>query len=92
MALILVLSFYHQSIKNGIISRFSQRSYALYAVHTPIFLFIDNIFYKENLSLSIEQFTVSLFLVALGTEFVYRFVDLPSMKNSRKYLIGKIGH
>ena len=91
VALILVLSFYHQSIKNGIISRFSQRSYALYAVHTPIFLFIDNIFYKENLSLSLEQFTVSLFLLALGTEFVYRFVDLPSIKHTRKYLIGKIG-
>jgi peptidoglycan/LPS O-acetylase OafA/YrhL len=90
VASILLLTFYHKSIKNGLISRFSQRSYALYAVHSPIFLFIDNTFYKNNLSLSIEQLTVSLFLLAIGTEFVYKFVDLPSMKKSRKYLIGKI--
>jgi len=90
VALILLLTFYYKSIKNGMISRLSQRSYALYAAHSPIFLFIDKILYKNDLSLSLEQLSVSLFLLAIATEFVYKFVDLPSIKNSRKYLRNRI--
>jgi hypothetical protein len=66
-------------------SNFSQRSFALYACHFPVFLICTKLFLSNN-ELTFANFFLVIICVFITTEFTYRFIDLPSIKCSRKIL------
>jgi peptidoglycan/LPS O-acetylase OafA/YrhL len=72
--------------REGHWAKLSQRSYSLYAVHFPIILFIDKILFSERHASSAGQVILSLIAICLATEVLYQYVELPSIKYSRKFL------
>jgi peptidoglycan/LPS O-acetylase OafA/YrhL len=78
------------SSKKGLASSLSQRSYSLYAVHAPIVLFVDKIFFSSRTETSGLQIFISLTIIFVSTEFLYRFVEKPSIKFSRRYLAKQV--
>jgi peptidoglycan/LPS O-acetylase OafA/YrhL len=64
----------------------SQRSYSLYAVHSPILLFIDKIFFSHNKLTSASQVILTIVAILFATEILYNFIEKPSIKYSRNYL------
>jgi peptidoglycan/LPS O-acetylase OafA/YrhL len=86
-ALISIWVLMASSAKGGLISDLSQRSYSLYAVHAPIVLFIDRTFFAHVTITSGQQILISLFLILVATEILYRFVEKPSIRFSRNYLV-----
>jgi peptidoglycan/LPS O-acetylase OafA/YrhL len=85
-ALILIWALMASSQKKNPTSDLSQRSYSLYAVHAPIVLFIDKIFFAAVATTSGLQILISLSTIFVATEILYRFVEKPSIKFSRKLL------
>ncbi len=86
-ALISIWVFMTSSSKRDLISDLSQRSYSLYAVHAPIVLFIDRIFFAHVTITSGQQILITLSLILVATEILYRFVEKPSIRFSRNYLV-----
>lgn len=84
--LVLVTSLFFPKPEKSICSIVSQRSYSLYATHAPVLLFVDKTLFAETNLLSAKQFTISLALILAATEIIYRFVEVPSIKFSRRYL------
>lgn len=83
---IIVWSLTSFSSERTFLSELSQRSYSLYAVHAPIVLVIDKILFSSDQVTSQGQIFISLLVISIGTEIIYRFVEKPSIKYSRKYL------
>jgi peptidoglycan/LPS O-acetylase OafA/YrhL len=75
-----------RSVRFGILAKFSERSYSLYAVHFPVITAVDSIFFKNFDNLTISQSILSLFLVALSTEVVFRLIERPTLQLSREIL------
>jgi len=71
------------------LAELSQRSYSLYAVHAPILLFVDRIFFSHNRLSSASQVIFSIVMIIFATEKLYRFIERPSIKISRSYLSRK---
>jgi peptidoglycan/LPS O-acetylase OafA/YrhL len=74
------------SSERTFLAELSQRSYSLYAVHAPIVLVIDKTLFSNDHVTSSGQIFISLLVISMGTEIIYRFVEKPSIQYSRKYL------
>jgi len=85
-ALILIWTLMASSSKRNSISDLSQRSYSLYAVHAPIVLFVDTIFFTDAATTSGLQIFITLFTILVATELLYEFVEKPAIRFSRMYL------
>ena len=73
-------------LEKTLLARFSQRSYSLYAVHFPLILFINKFLFEGKEYTSAIQVFVSIILVFLATEILFRFVERPSIVSARHYL------
>lgn len=70
------------------------RSYSLYIIHFPIFSITQEIMYRLSRAygfpidshLSIYYTLIAFPLIAIGTEVLYRFVELPFIAKGRKLL------
>jgi peptidoglycan/LPS O-acetylase OafA/YrhL len=89
-ALILIWTLTASSLKRDLLSDLSQRSYSLYAVHAPIMLFVDKIFFVNLAITSGLQILISIFSILVSTEILYRFVEKPSIKFSRRFLAKQV--
>jgi len=85
-SLIILWTLFETNTKRNLFADLSQRSYSLYAVHAPIVLFIDKIFFADRITTNGLQILISLTVIFIATEFLYRFIEKPSIKYSRKYL------
>jgi len=85
-ALILMASLLFAKSEKSILSTVSQRSYSLYAAHAPVVLFVDKALFSAEQVLRPQQVLISLLFIIVVTEFIYRFVEVPSIKFSRRYL------
>ena len=90
--LILIASLVFAKLSGTLLSTISQRSYSLYATHAPILYFCDREFFSDAEVLSGKQVLISLFLIIFSTEILYRIVEVPSIKYSRKYLNSRQGN
>ena len=84
--LIIVWSILAANSKQNFFTNFSQRSYSLYAVHAPLLLIIDKVFFSKSEVSSSLQTLISLLVIFFATELVYRYIEKPSINFSRKYL------
>jgi len=85
-SMIMLLCIMNPSSTNNFLSRLSQRSYSLYAVHYPIFLFIDRILFVNSARTTAFQFLISILVLVIGTEITYRFIERPSISGARHFL------
>jgi peptidoglycan/LPS O-acetylase OafA/YrhL len=85
-ALILLASLIFAKSERTMLAAISQRSYSLYATHAPVLLFVDKTLFSNAQVLSAQQLLISLLLILFITEIVYRFIEVPSIKYSRRYL------
>jgi hypothetical protein len=85
-ASILIWSLVSSKSERDLISNLSQRSYSLYAVHAPIVLLIDRILFTDSKITSGQQIFLSIAVILVATEILYRFVEKPSIIISRQYL------
>jgi len=64
------------------------RSYAFYAVHSPLLLaygyFIEELVSIRSVKLEIAYFAAGLCLVVIASDFLYRTIDCYALKFSRK--------
>jgi peptidoglycan/LPS O-acetylase OafA/YrhL len=79
----------YSSANKTYLAEISQRSYSLYAVHAPILLFVDKIFFSHNRFTSASQVILSIIVIIFATEILYRFIERPSIKFSRSFLSRK---
>lgn len=85
-ALILMASLFFAKSEKTLLSTISQRSYSVYAAHAPVVLFVDKVLFSTNQVVTFPQVLFSLLFILVVTEFIYRFLEAPSIKYSRKYL------
>jgi peptidoglycan/LPS O-acetylase OafA/YrhL len=88
-ALILIASLLFAISEKNLISKISQRSYSLYAAHAPVVLFVDKALFTTEQVLTPQQVLFSLLFILVVTEFIYRFVEVPSIKFTRNHLGSK---
>jgi peptidoglycan/LPS O-acetylase OafA/YrhL len=86
---IIISTLNFESPIETILAKISQRSYSLYAAHSPILLFVDKFFYADQEKLTVNQLLVSLIAIIISAELVYRTVEIPSIRASRRYLSKK---
>lgn len=85
--LVIISSLLFIKSTSSFFSDLSQRSYSLYAVHFPLIQLIDKTLFFSSPKTSAGQFLISVLVVSIATEIHYRFVEKPSIKYSRNYLI-----
>jgi peptidoglycan/LPS O-acetylase OafA/YrhL len=72
--------------KGNFLTFASKRSYSLYAIHFPVILMIEKVYFSDTVTLGLVQIGVSISCVAIITEITYRMIDLPSIAASQQYL------
>lgn len=85
-SLIIVGCQIFSSSNKTFLAELSLRSYSLYAVHAPIVLFMDKIFFPHNKLISASQVILNILVISVATEILHRFIEKPSIKYSRAYL------
>lgn len=74
------------------LEKIGQRSYSLYLVHTPMLMFAREIWYRvaDYNNTYIGEFAIlSLWLMAVGTELIYRFIETPLRKKRRQLAVSQ---
>jgi peptidoglycan/LPS O-acetylase OafA/YrhL len=83
---ILLTCILNPSPNQSLFSRLSLRSYSLYAIHAPVALFVDKVFFSSFTTTSLLQVSVTIVLILISTEFLFEFVEKPSIRRARKFL------
>lgn len=78
-----------RSIPRGVITKLTERSYSLYAVHFPVITGVESLWFQSTDYLTVNQFLITLFLVMFSTELAFQLIEKPSIRQSRRILTRK---